>query len=271
MLLLTATVGFPAAAAQEAMPAADHELIGQAIEGGLLVQARAMLAQRQMVGDEQKTPVVDILDAELALAEHRTDQALAAFADLKRRGEGNCRADGGLGIALVRSHRAAEALAPLRAATTACPERWRYWNALGVALDLSRDWKASAEAYERAFTLSSGEAGVMNNYGISLMAQGRHVEASHLFATAARAEPANDRYANNADIALALSGEPLKENDAGRADADEWARRLNNAGYAALLAGRAEQARSYFSRALHAGKSHASAAQANLAALGEEK
>lgn len=259
-----------AAAAQDVMPPADYDLIEQAIEGSRLVQARTMLAQRQTMERGQPDAVVDILNADLALAERRSDQALAAFQDLKSRGVADCRVEGGLGIALIRIRRGADALAPLRVATQACPERWRYWNALGVALDLSREWKASADAYERAFTLS-GEASVMNNYGFSLMMQQRHTEAARLFAAAARADPSNQRYANNADIAHAMAGEPLKANDADSMDADRWARRLNNSGYAALLAGRREEARSYFSRSLHAGESYDAAAETNLAALGEGK
>lgn len=268
IFLMAALASFPAAA-QDPAPSDDQELIEQALEGNRLVQARAMLAQRQMAYGGQGDPVLDILNAELALAERRNDQALAAFADLKRRNVGDCRANGGLGIALVRSQRGAEALEPLRAATAACPDRWRYWNALGVALDLARDWKASSDAYERAFALSDGEPSVMNNYGFSLMLQRRHVEAARLFTAAARTDSGNPRYANNADIARAMAGEPLKASEADRIDADGWAQRLNNAGYAALLAGRPVQAKAYFSRSLHAGENFDAAAETNLAALGE--
>lgn len=271
LALLAALAGFPAAVAAQQTSMTDYELIEQAIEGDRLLQARTMLAQRQVASAGRTDPVMDILNAELALAERRNEEALAAFGDLKLREVKDCRVDGGQGIALVRSGRAAEALAPLRDATRTCPKRWRYWNALGVALDLSRDWQKSAEAYERAFAFSGGEASVMNNYGFSLLAQRRHAEAVHLFAAASRAEPDNQRYANNADIARSMDGQPLKQGDMDRRNADRWAKRLNNAGYAALLAGRREQAKSYFSRSLHAGEGYDAAAEANLALLGEDK
>jgi Flp pilus assembly protein TadD len=272
LFLAVLLAAFPAAArAQDIASAADDALIEQAIQGGRLVQARTMLAQRQMMAGEQAEPALEILNAELAIAERRNDQALAGLMALKAKAIGDCRVDGGIGIVLVRSKRAEEAMPHLRAAVQACADRWRYWNALGIALDLSRDWPASAEAYERAYALSGGEASVMNNYGFSLMAQQRHKEAARLFAAAAQAEPGNQRYANNADIARGMAGEPLKAQDADRADGDRWARRLNNAGYAALLAGRPDQAKAYFSRSLHASESHEDAAEANLAAIAEGK
>lgn len=267
LALAVAALQGPSVLAQDAAPAADYALIQQAIEAGRLVQARAMLANQLPAEGERPGTEFDLLGAELALAERRDDQALAAFSDLKRRGVAGCRVDGGLGIALVRHQRAGEALAPLRAATQACPERWRFWNTLGIALDLSGDWQGSAHAYETAFGLSGHDASVMNNYGFSLLLQRRYVEAARLLAAAAGVDSAHQRYANNADIARSMAGEPLRAGDADRANAGHWARRLNNAGYASLLAGRADEAKAYFSRSLFAGDSYFQAAGANLAAM----
>ncbi|MCF8710182.1 hypothetical protein [Rhizorhapis sp. SPR117] len=86
-----------------------------------------------------------------------------------------------------------------------------------------------------------------------------------------RADPGNERYANNADIARAMAGTPIAKaaaaRSAGADDAEDWARRLNNAGYASLLAGRRDDAKAYFSRSLHASDTYSHVASANLAAL----
>ena len=269
-IVLAALFACPAVtvAAQEA-PVSDYALIGQAIEAGRLMQARTMLANRIIAerGSEKDSAELDILSAQLALAERRDMQALAAFSDLDQRGITDCRVQAGLGLSLMRQQRAGEALIHLRAATKACPKEWRTWNALGVALDLARDWRGSAEAYEAAFRLTDNRATIMNNYGFSLLLQRRFAEAGRLFAAAARAEPGNQRYVNNADIARAMAGEPLAR--AGRDDPDRqaWARRLNNAGYASLLAGHTDEAKAYFSRSLHSSDDYFERASANLSAM----
>ena len=260
------------ATAQEAA-VSDYALIGQAIEAGRLMQARTMLANRIVAerDSESDSTELDILSAELALAERRDIQALAAFNDLDQRGITDCRVQAGLGLSLMRQQKAGEALNHLRAATKACPNNWQAWNALGVALDLDRDWHGSAAAYEAAFRLTDNRAAIMNNYGFSLLLQRRFAAAGQLFAAAARAEPGNQRYANNADIARTMAGEPLTNtrDSAGRdsADRQDWARRLNNAGYASLLAGRADEAKAYFSRSLHSSDNYFQRASANLSAM----
>lgn len=269
-IVLAALFACPAVTvtAQEA-PVSDYALIGQAIEGGRLMQARTMLANRIMAerNGESSSAELDILSAQLALAERRDNQALAAFHDLNQRGITDCRVPAGLGLSLMRQQKAGEALHHLHAATKACPNDWRTWNALGVALDLDLDWRGSAEAYEAAFQLTDNRATIMNNYGFSLLLQRRFAEAGRLFAAAARAEPGNQRYANNADIARAMAGEPLARAGRDHTDRQAWARRLNNAGYASLLAGRTDEAKAYFSRSLHSSDNYFQRASANLSAM----
>ncbi|MCF8709411.1 hypothetical protein [Rhizorhapis sp. SPR117] len=168
---LVIALAYPAMA-QDKAPVADYALIDQAIDGGRLVQARAMLANQRLSEGNQPSTEFEILSAQLALAERRDAQALVAFGDLKTRGVADCRVDAGLGAALVKHQRAREAVAFLDSATQTCPDRWDAWNALGVARDLTGDWKESESAYERAFSLSDNKAGIMNNYGFSLLING---------------------------------------------------------------------------------------------------
>lgn len=265
--LLAALFACPVLTAAAQEPVSDYALIGQAIEAGRLVQARTMLANRTLAERDAPSEEFEILSAELALAERRDAQALAAFNDLNHRGVTDCRVQAGLGLSLMREQRSKEALSHLRAATMACPNNWRAWNGLGVALDLARDWRGSADAYETAFQLTADQASVMNNYGFSLLLQKRFAEAAPLFEASARAEPDNQRYANNADIARTMAGEPLTAAGQDGGDREEWARRLNNAGYASLLTGREQEAKAYFSRSLHAGDSYFHRASANLSAM----
>lgn len=263
-ILLAVLLASPAIA-QDETATTDYALIREAIEGGRLVQARAMLGSRRLAEGNAVSTEFDIASAELALAEHRDAEALAAFADLDKRGIADCRAQAGLGTALMRQHYAADALPHLREAAEKCPENWRTWNALAIALDLARDWEGSAKAYETAFRLTGDRASVMNNYGFSLLLQRRFTEATRLFEAARKADPRNERYANNADIARTMAGQPLSSRDA--EEPTERARRLNNAGYASLLAGRTDEAKAYFSRSLHASDSFNQRASANLSAI----
>lgn len=262
-LVIAASLASPLMA--QTAPMDDYALIQNAIEGGRLIQARAMLANRRMIEGATTSSAFEIAHAELALAEHRDAQALGAFADLDQRGISDCRVHAGYGTALLRQQRPAEALAHLRSATQSCPDSWRNWNALGVALDLSGNWQESAKAFETAFQLTDDQAAVMNNFGFSLLLQKRFIEAMRMFEQASRMEPANVRYANNADIARTMAGQPLATSNA--EDPADQARRLNNAGYASLLAGRQEEATAYFSRSLHASDSFYQRASANLSAV----
>lgn len=265
-VLLTAFIVSPAMAQTTAVE--EYALIGEAIEAGRFIQARAMLANRKMVEGNAVSVAFEIAHAELALGEHRDAQALAAFGDLDRRGISDCRVQAGYGTTLLRQQRPAEALPHLKSATQTCPGNWRNWNGLGVALDLAGDWQESAKAFETAFQATNDQAAIMNNFGFSLLLQRRFTEAVRMFEQASRVDPANVRYANNADIARTMGGQPLTPSNS--EDPDVKARRLNNAGYASLLAGRRQEAAAYFSRSLHASDSFYQRASANLSAVAGE-
>lgn len=262
-ILMAAFMVSPAMAQTAAVD--EYVLIQDAIEAGRFIQARAMLANRRMVEGNTGSVAFEIAHAELALAEHRDAQALAAFGDLNQRGMSDCRVQVGYGTALLRQQRPAEALPHLKSATQSCPSNWRNWNGLGVALDMAGDWPESARAFERAFQTTDDQAAVMNNFGFSLLLQRRFTQAVRMFEQASRMDPANVRYANNADIARTMSGQPLTPSNS--EDPDVQARRLNNAGYASLLAGRRQEAAAYFSRSLHASDSFNQRASANLSAV----
>lgn len=249
LLLLAAALAQPVAASAPAAPSLDYpRLMDEAIDGGRVIQAEAMLAQWRVEAQPADLPRIDIAIARLALEKRRDDEAATQFAALVQRGVTDCRVDEGLGIALVRLGRPEQALDPLRHAVAACADRWRAWNALGIAYDQAQSWALSSAAYERAFQLTDKPAQILNNYGLSLLKQKQAAKAAAIFDKARELAPDDAGIIANGDAAYVLSGRDIQR----RADdnADGWARRLSHAGQVALQAGDLAKAQAYLSRAV---------------------
>jgi Flp pilus assembly protein TadD len=248
-----------AAWAADSTRPADPAAIEAVIAGGRLVQARAMIARVAPVD-----PALPLLAAELALAERNDTIALVGFQALRAAAPEDCRINAGLGIAAARLSHDADALAPLEVATRLCPERWRAWEALGVVHDRAGRFADAERAYRAALATTGDRAGVLNNFGFSLILQRRSAEAVPLLREAARLAPDSERIANNLDIARAAAGEDLASGLPGRGST-RWADRLNNTGYAAYLAGDAARATRYLSQAVGEADVYPAHAAANLA------
>lgn len=254
-------------------------IIQQAIDQERLTQAQAMLGEWRAATTQQTTATstnegsgeqdreFSILSAELTLAQRRNEQAMAAFQALATQGVRDCRVDEGLGIAYLRLNQGAAAMEPLARATHACPQRWQGWNGYGVALDLQHRWDESRAAYDAAYRLVDRPAGVMNNFGFSLLMQGKPDQAARLFAAARAADPDNMLYANNEDMARVMAGQKLTEPDMKNSQPDDWGRRLSNAGYVAMRMGRNGEAEAYLSRSITESDRYFAQAAANLEAL----
>jgi Flp pilus assembly protein TadD len=142
------------------------------------------------------------------------------------------------------------------------PSLWRTWNALGWLYDKKRDWPAAEEAYRHAVELSPVPHVVLNNWGMSLLAQGSPAAAALKFRRAVELRPDFDVARNNLQIALGLQGK-YREALAG-ADDHRKPAALNNIGYAALLRGDSEKAEQYFSKAVEDSPRFNQAAWKNL-------
>ena len=104
---------------------------------------------------------------------------------------------------------------------------------------------------------------------VSLLMQRRWPEAKALLEQAYAADPGDLRFANNLDIAAASMGQaPVR---AQGDDAARWAERLANAGYAALLAGRPDDARAWLSQSVAAAPVYSPRTAAILASLEPRK
>ncbi|UZW55449.1 tetratricopeptide repeat protein [Sphingobium sp. JS3065] len=267
-LLLSAAA--PSAAGLPALPPSQPldyaRLVDEAMDGGRIIQAEAMLTQWRGQALPADLQPIEIATARMTLEKRRDEEAVVRFTALGRSGVKNCRVDEGLGIALLRVGRSQEALEPLRRAVDACADRWRAWNALGVAHDQAQSWALSAAAYERAFQLTDKPAQILNNYGLSLLKQGKADKAAVIFDKARERAPDDVRIIANGDTAYVMSGQDIHRRPADTAD--EWGRRLSNAGQVAMRMGDMPRAQAYLSRAMTEADGFVPDAAAALATMG---
>lgn len=89
------------------------------------------------------------------------------------------------------------------------PSDPRLWNALGQVYDRKQNWFSALDSYVTALRLSHDKgatvAPVQNNMGMSLMMQGRTLDALQKFKQAHTAHPDVQLYDNNYRLALILS------------------------------------------------------------------
>jgi len=237
-----------ACGAASAAPPDDLALVDAAIRGGRLVQAQTMLDLLPEASSD--TFDVAVLRAQLMLAQGQYAEAESAFAKLAATPSQDCRVVAGLGSAAAALRHTDIALARLQDATARCPADWRLWADLGHAYDSGARWNDSRAAYERASALGAPSASLLNDMAVSLLMQHRYPEARALLQQALAADPDDRRVANNFDIAAASMGEPPVRRRG--EDAARWAERLSNAGYAASLAGRSDDARAWLTQSIAA-------------------
>jgi Flp pilus assembly protein TadD len=257
---LAAVLGLALTPAHAADPTPDFAAaIDRAITGERLIQAEAMLGRADIT---LPAPDRGRLEASLLLGMRRDAEALKRFEALLAEQPNDCRLQAGAGIAAMRLDRPKDAEPRLLAATTACPRDAKAWGALAVLEDKAGQWDRSADAYAHAIAVTRDDPALLNNAGVSLMRQKRFAEAVRLFQQVLLLDPGNERARNNLDIARVAGGErpsfDTEENSRQRAE------RLNNAGYAALLAGDDAAATQYFADAIKTNPFTFGTAEANL-------
>lgn len=245
----------------------DLALVDAAIRGGRLVQAQTML---DLLPDAKSdTFEVAVLRAQLMLAQGRYADAERAFAKLAATPSDDCRVIAGLGSAAAALRHIDAALARLQDATARCPADWRLWADLGHAYDSGARWNDSKAAYDHASALGGPRASLLNDMAVSMLMQHRYPEARALLQQALAADPDDRRIANNLDIAAASMGEPPVRRRG--EDAARWAERLSNAGYAASLAGRDDDARAWLTQSIAAAPIYPATTARLLSSLGPQK
>jgi Flp pilus assembly protein TadD len=232
-----------------------------AIAGGRFAQADQMLDRVDVQPENQFR--LSLIKADLLLAREENAEAFSLYVVLAGQQSANVQAATGAGLAALRLHRNGEAHQWLLLATSLEGADWRAWNGLGVSSDFQENWKLSENAYKRAIATAPASAMIWNNLGYSFLCQRRFDEAIKALEQAIMLAPDVSKIQANLDVAYALVGHYPQSKRAGE-PAGQWARRLNNAGYAALIAGDRTSARSLFSRAIEASDIRFPKAEANL-------
>src|SRR5262249_14846283 len=128
--------------------------------------------------------------------------------------------------------------------------------------DLRHKWDKAQDAYEKALAASDRAAPVLNNYGYSLLLQGKANDATPYFVEALKAKPDLAEARANLRLAIAMRGDYDRATVGGYA-ADQAAY-LNNAGFAAMVRGDYDKAEALFDAALKAKGEFYARAAANL-------
>lgn len=259
-LIAITTLGF-ASASGATEPATPNfiQAVERAIAGDRLIQAETMIARS---GSMLETWERGRLEAKLMLALRHDAEAFRRFERLLVEDASDCELLAGKGIAALRLARPNDAEPALLAATAACPGLASAWSALAVVYDQQAQRDAANAAYSRALAIDANNPALLNNAGVSLLAQRRYADAIGMFKRAISLDPANQRAKNNLDIARVASGE--RPSFDAEDDSRRRAERLNNAGYMALLAGDEIDAARYFSEAIKINPFEFMTAEANL-------
>lgn len=262
MLAVQAT-GIPAEAAT-AKPAANPAEIARAIDADRLEQARQMLADAAVAGDE--VPVIARLHADLAFAQKDWAEALARYADISNRDLENGRSAERAGIASIMLADNPTAARFVDRAIASGSESWRAWNAKAVLCDFAGDWSCADEAFNKAAAMGPEEPEILNNRGWSLLLRGAWANALPMLERAVAGDPKSKRARNNLELAKAALADNLPQRRPGESDMN-FAARLNDAGVVAAQRGERDRAIAAFSRALETRESWFPRAANNLAAV----
>ena len=204
---------------------------------------------------------------EAYLGQGRLDEALVQFrsTDESVNVAHQAKALQGQGIVLLRRGDKEEALLLLDQAIEKDAGLWRSWNAIGRLRDADKDYTAAREAFRKAIDLNPKSALLHNNLGFSLLASGEPAYAEASLNRALELDPDLTVATTNLRLALALQGRygPALAG----ANVKDRAVVMNNVGYAALLRGDHQRAKSLFQDAMAADPGFFGEAKRNLAFL----
>ena len=258
LLLLLA----PAAALARPCDEGRLTYLESALIGDRLIQAENMITSLR--GDCSTNAQYNALSARFALRSGNAAEAYRLYQALAAQAPDNGEYASGLGLSALQLGQDDQALQALTRAAAAPRADWHTWNALGILHDRRGEWPAAAEAYAHAAELAPYEAAVWSNRGYSLMLQHRPADALTLLDRAVALDPNNATIRRTRELAQAMTGVYDENRRANESSAD-WARRLNNMGYAAWVAGDATAARRLLSRAIEVSETRFERAEHNLA------
>jgi len=204
---------------------------------------------------------------EAFLGQNRLDDAYRQFQNVSQEASSSLRGRAlqGQAIVLLRQGQLGKAETVLDEAIDLDPALWRAWNGLGRVRDANKDYVAARYAFRQAIDIDPNNALLHNNLGFSLLASGDPAYAETSLRRALELDPEMEVAAANLRLALALQGRYTPA--LAGAHTTERARIMNNVGYAALLRGDHDKARSLFLSALEVDPGFFKEAKRNLAYL----
>ena len=220
--------------------------LDRAIRAGRLLEAHGLVRQIDNFAELERAPAVQLLKAELAIAEQRAD--LAAIA-LERLGpnEGGCRVDVAFAWLDNAQHRYDAAAHRLQRAADICPDQLAIWQQLAANQLAQGNTEGAISALRRAIVIRPNDPQLANALAVALIEAGYLEEAVELLDRTVQMVPGPTIAWLNRDIARAMAGEPPTR-DLGD-NAGRWSERLEAGGDGALASGRTAMARSLFAQA----------------------
>ena len=235
-----------------------------ALAAGRLDQADTMLRAAAADGADRET--LQSLAADLAFARGDHARAFAFFHHRLASGSDDPLLLERAALSALRAGRPdAEPL--LRRACAMPAPSWVVLNACGVLGDRQRRFDEARGFYLRAAMQNPESPAVASNLGWSFMLEGRWDEARAPLERALRADPRHVRATANLAMLDLLQARELPVRAPGEEDG-AYARRLNDAGVAAVARGETSRAIAAFTRALEARPVYYERAASNLASLG---
>jgi Flp pilus assembly protein TadD/cell division septation protein DedD len=140
----------------------------------------------------------------------------------------------GLALALMSMNQPEGALSELDAALAKTPQDPRLYNVLGVAHDLIGRHDLAQQDYQKGLKLAPANAGLRNNYGLSLALSGDYGAAATELSQLADEPGASPRHRLNLALVYGLAGDDRKAASVARSALDEQAVQSNLAYYALL-------------------------------------
>ena len=232
---------FPVGSATEALAKGDAALAGRDSDRALFEYIRALRKEGDNAEAFYKIGAIHAARGKDDLAEMAHRQALAT--DPR-----HAAAMTGLGILLTRKRHYAEAGTQLRAALRLDPKLAGAHNALGVLADIDRDHPRAQGHYRDGLALAPRSPTLHNNLGYSYYLAGNNPAAIREFRAALDSNPKYALAWRNLGLVYSRQGK-YEEALAAFGKVQDAPKAYNDVGYIAMVAGRLDDAQSFFDEA----------------------
>lgn len=246
---------FPVGSAAEATAKGDAALAGGDIDRALFEYIRALRKEGSNAEVLYKIGSIHAARNNTELAELAYRKALAS--DPRHAG-----ALAGLGLLLTRQREYAEAERNLNAALRVNPRLARAHNGLGVLADINRDYPRAQRHYQEALAIAPRSPVLHNNLGYSRYLGKDDAGAITEFKQALELSPSYALAWRNLGLVYTKQRRYAEALDA-FGKVQDTPKAYNDVGYVAMLAGRLDDAESFFDQAARLSPEYYSLAEEN--------